>query len=136
MTSLKSKFITWINKCREKQSPSNRKKTEYPVDVLKIKFNVKLAVHKCSSKQAFLKYCKFYKKTLVLESLSDKVEAFRIYYKQTPQHRSFPVKLMKFSRTLYDCFRQVEKCICSTNFYRTTKNMVSRAIFKIFAFLF
>ena len=55
MTSLKSKFITWINKCREEQSPSNRKKTEYPVDVLKIKFNVKLAVHKCSSKQAFLK---------------------------------------------------------------------------------
>ena len=54
MTSLKSKFTTWINKRREKQSPSNRKTAEYPV-VLKIKFNVKLAVHKCSSKQAFLK---------------------------------------------------------------------------------
>ena len=43
MTSLKCKFITCIIECREKlekQSPSNRKYTDYAVEVIKLVFKV------------------------------------------------------------------------------------------------
>ena len=43
MTSLKCKFITCIIGCREKlekQSPSNRKYTDYAVEVIKLVFKV------------------------------------------------------------------------------------------------
>ena len=43
MTSLKIIFITRIILYREKQSLSNRKETDYVVEVFKIKFNIKLS---------------------------------------------------------------------------------------------
>ena len=42
ITSLKSKFITRIMGCIEKESPSYTKLKDYAVEVLKIKFNLKL----------------------------------------------------------------------------------------------
>ena len=42
MTSLKINFLTKIIGYIEKQSQSNRKQTDYAVEVMKIKFKVKL----------------------------------------------------------------------------------------------
>ena len=53
ITSLKSKFITRIMGCIEKESPSNTKLKDYAVEVLKIKFNLKLV--KRQSLQMFFK---------------------------------------------------------------------------------
>ena len=52
-------------------------------------------------KKVFLKFHKFHRKTLVLESLFNKVAGLKVwkFIKKRLQHKCFPVKFMKFSRT-------------------------------------
>ena len=54
---------------------------------------------RCSVKKGV--FCKFHKKTLVLDPLFDKVAAFQAcnFIKKRLQHMCFPVKFVKFSRT-------------------------------------
>ena len=51
-------------------------------------------------KKVFVKFCKFHRKTLVLESLCSKVTALkpRNFIKKRLQHRRFLVKIVKFLR--------------------------------------
>ena len=58
-------------------------------------------VHKCSSKQVFLKVSKFHRKTAVVKRLFDKVADHQTgsFIKRRLQRKCFPVKFAKFLKS-------------------------------------
>ena len=96
--------------------------------VLKIKFNVKLVFK--VQKQSFAdvlqnrrswKYHKFHRKTPVLESLLNKVASPQALLKKGSNTSVFLWNLWNFQEQAGGCFWKFKKCLCSTNFYPTTK---------------
>ena len=61
------------------------------------------AVHRFSSKYAFLKFRNIQRKATVLESLFNKVADLKAHnlIKKRIQHMCFPVNIEKFSRTVF-----------------------------------